>query len=239
MRKKAFTLLAVLTVAGFSLAKDKQIERIENQIKWLYPKLTFKEISRSPIPGIYEIWTGKDIFYTDGRYLIIGQIISPQGNLTQMKINHYRQKYAKKIDPSKIDLSKALVIGNGKKEVIEVSDPECPFCRRAEKFFEGQNVKRYVIFYPLPFHKKAKPLAVHILCSKDREKAYKEVMEGKLDSSSSLISCKEGEERLKQMEQIALGLEVRGTPTFWIKTKDEWKQISGANPKIKQMLKEQ
>jgi len=235
MNKYLGTLLALSFTIFLSFADE--VEKIRKELKWLYPKLTIKKIGKSPVPGIYEIWTGDKILYTDGRYIIIGQILSPQGNLTISKEKIYRETMSdnKKIQEllNSIDLSKALKVGNGKKVVVEISDPECPFCRKAENFFKNKkNVSRYVFFMPLAFHKKARPLAVHILCSKDKEATYHQVMSGKFDNLQGIKSCSEGIQKLKEMENIASKLNVRGTPTFFIKTKKGWKKISGANPEL-------
>jgi len=47
-----------------------------------------------------------------------------------------------------LDLSKALVIGNGPKTVIEFTDPDCPFCRKAASYFANRtDVTKYVFLY--------------------------------------------------------------------------------------------
>lgn len=233
MRKVLVFFLAFSLVV---FASDKEeLKKIYQKFSSTFKNTKIRSIKESPVKGLYQVVLDNgEILYTDGKHLVIGHIFTFKGeDLTQKEIDEIA---GKSID--KLDLSKAIKIGNGKQKVIEVSDPECPFCRRSERFFKNKDVTRYVYFMPLPFHKKARPLAIHILCSKDKEKEYRKAMRGKLDNAKQLIYCSEGEEKLRQMEGVAKKLKVRGTPVFWVQTKNGWKKIEGANPEILKYLKE-
>ena len=83
---------------------------------------------------------------------------------------------------SDIDLSKALVIGNGPKKVIEFTDPDCPFCRKASAYFHNRHyITRYVFLNPLTMHPNARPKAQYILSGRDKARLYHEVMSGMVD----------------------------------------------------------
>jgi thiol:disulfide interchange protein DsbC len=116
-----------------------------------------------------------------------------------------------------IDFSKAITIGSGPKSVVEFTDPDCPFCRKASKYFEGRSdVTRYVFFNPLARHPKAKEKARFILSMPDRAKAYHDVMSGKLDSVPVLASSPEGIKLQAEQFEIAKKAKVESTPTFII-----------------------
>lgn len=118
-----------------------------------------------------------------------------------------------------LDLTKAIVIGNGPKKVIEFTDPDCPFCRRAAKYFEQRkDVTKYVFFMPLAKHPEAKRKAQHILSQPDKAKAYHEVMSGKLDGADSrrLPTSPKGIKLLEQQQEIAKAARIDATPTFMI-----------------------
>lgn len=118
---------------------------------------------------------------------------------------------------SGIDTSKAITIGNGAKTVFEFTDPDCPFCRKASKYFEGRpDVTRYVIFYPLPRHTRAKEKARFILSMPDKAKAYHDVMSGRMDSAPQLASTAEGAKLQEEQLTIAKKYKVTSTPTFMI-----------------------
>ncbi|MFA7405442.1 MAG: thioredoxin fold domain-containing protein, partial [Pelobacteraceae bacterium] len=119
---------------------------------------------------------------------------------------------------SGLDFNKAITIGNGSKEVIEFTDPDCPYCRKASKYFEGRSdVTRHVFFYPLPRHPKAKEKAQYVLSQADRAKAYREVMSGKMDSVSKFegITLK-GIKLQEEQFETAKKQKVDSTPTFLI-----------------------
>ncbi len=130
-----------------------------------------------------------------------------------------------------IDTDLGIKIGNGKKEVIEFTDVDCPFCKRAEDFFKNADVTRYIFLYPLDiYHPDAAMKSVHILCSADPAEEYIKVINGHI---SEFNSCREGEETLKIHRAYGARLGVSGTPFFRIDGTD----INGADPKIAEMIK--
>lgn len=118
---------------------------------------------------------------------------------------------------AEIDFSKAVQIGSGPKTVVEFTDPDCPFCRKASKYFEGRtDVKRYVFFNPLARHSRAKEKVRFILSMPDKARAYHDVMSGKLDSAPVLASTPEGVKLQEEQFEIARKSKVDSTPTFII-----------------------
>lgn len=116
-----------------------------------------------------------------------------------------------------IDFSKAIQIGSGAKTVVEFTDPDCPFCRKASQYFETRpDVTRYVFFKPLARHPRAKEKARFILSMTDKAKAYHDVMSGKLDSAPALASSPEGIKLQEDQLEIAKKAKVDATPTFII-----------------------
>ena len=135
-----------------------------------------------------------------------------------------------------IDLSKALVIGNGPKKVLEFTDPDCPFCRKASAYFHKRtDVTRYVFFSPLPMHPHARPKAQHILSGPDKARLYHEVMSGSVDrmDSSKLPVTPQGIKLLEEQQTIAKKAGIDSTPTFMIMGRI----IEGFDlPKIEELL---
>ena len=116
-----------------------------------------------------------------------------------------------------LDLDKAVKVGSGKITVIEFTDPDCPFCRRAEEFFgKRTDVTRYVFLVPLPMHPDAPAKAQYILSAADGAKAYTAVMGGSLDRKKPEGITDLGKQRLAEHEQIAKSAKVGGMPTFII-----------------------
>lgn len=118
---------------------------------------------------------------------------------------------------AELDFSKAITIGSGPKTVVEFTDPDCPFCRKASKYFEGRSdVTRYVFFYPLARHPNAREKVRFVLSMPDKARAYHDVMSGKMDSVPLLASTPEGVRLQEQQLEIAKKSKVDSTPTFII-----------------------
>jgi thiol:disulfide interchange protein DsbC len=118
---------------------------------------------------------------------------------------------------AEIDFSKAITIGSGPKTVVEFTDPDCPHCRKASKYFESRtDVTRHVFFYPLARHPRAREKAQFVLSMPDKAKAYHDVMSGRMDSAPHLASTSEGVRLQEQQLEIVKRSKVDSTPTFMI-----------------------
>lgn len=117
-----------------------------------------------------------------------------------------------------LDFSKALTIGSGQKTVIEFTDPDCPYCRKASKYFEGRSdITQQVFFYPLPRHPKAKEKVQYILSQMDKATAYHNVMSGKMDAVQNFVGITpKGIKLQEEQVEAAKRLKVDSTPTFLI-----------------------
>lgn len=118
---------------------------------------------------------------------------------------------------SEIDFSKAITIGTGPKLVIEFTDPDCPFCRKASAYFSARSdVSQQVFFYPLPRHPRAREKAQFVLSMPDKARAYNDVMAGKMDLVAVLPTTAEGVKLLEQQVETSRKFKVDATPTFII-----------------------
>lgn len=123
------------------------------------------------------------------------------------------------VSASSIDLTKAIVIGNGPKKVIEFTDPDCPFCRKASAYFHNRtDVTRYVFFKILASHPNSRPKGQYVLSGKDKVKLYHDVMSGSLDRTdlSSLPTTEKGKKLLEDQQLMAEKAGIDSTPTFMI-----------------------
>ena len=209
----AFMLLFV-AAAGFSMANDEVITEKEMLMK-SFPNLKVDGFKESSLKGLYEITAGEQVFYFNPEgYLFFGEIWTKDGkNLTA----EMREKVA--ADRIKdLPLDKALKIGTGPRKVIEFTDPDCPYCRKVDNFLAKRtDVTRYVYFVPLRnIHPDAEKKARYILSHADRQKAFHEVFGGELDGKPIPVAEGVQQSQLEEMEKLAAGLGVRGTPALWI-----------------------
>jgi thiol:disulfide interchange protein DsbC len=185
------------------------------KFKKSFPKNNFESITPTAINGVYEIYTGNQIYYYMPKddVIIYGPLISKDGvNITrESSLKKMAQKMAS------LPLDSALKIGNGKTTVVEFIDPNCHFCRESYKFFtQHKDVTIYAFFFPLS--KESADKTKYILCSKDVAKAYDDALSGKLDNTQ-LAACtdKKVDETVKAHMKFASQIGLRGTPLFYIK----------------------
>lgn len=121
------------------------------------------------------------------------------------------------LSASELNLSKAVRIGSGSKTVVEFTDPDCPFCRGASHYLdERTDITRYVFFYPLARHPKAKDKVRYILSQPDKARAYHEVMAGKMDNAQTFATTAKGNRLQEEHFETAVKAKVSSTPTFMI-----------------------
>jgi len=239
MKRKMMMVVFIFIVTGvfFSMALA---QTPEESMKKTFPNIKYDSIQPSNIKGLYEVIVGGEILYfsPEAESIIAGEIITKDGRYITREKQQELQTKAISAKMKDIPLDKAVTIGKGKHVIIEVTDPDCPFCRKASGFLLKQtDVTRHVFFYPLPMHPQAKDKALYILCAKDKAKAYEEAMTGKLDDMT-FKSCNDdvqAQEILKAHNELAEKLEIRGTPFFFVDGKHA---IFGADiPQLEQLLK--
>jgi len=226
MPKKVFLTLCILMV--IATCTPLQAAAPEESFRKSFPNVPLENITPTDIPGIYEVIAGgRIIYYAPGpEYLITGEIRTREGkNLTQARNNELLAKKFKDLP-----LEKAVKIGSGPHTVIEITDPDCPFCRKASRYFATRtDVMRYVFFYPIPqLHPKAEPKVRYVLCAKDRAKAYEEAMTGKLDDMKFTPCDDAAAAELFKIHKDAsekAGGGVIGTPLFLV----DGQLVKGAN----------
>ena len=228
-----FAIMSAAYGAAVPVSHGTDAKAIEQNLKQTFPQFKFDGFRKTPLPGIYEIDAGSQIFYFSPQgYLFFGDLYSKGGiNITAQRRS--RLMAAKVKD---LPLGDAIKIGSGPKKVIEFADPVCPFCRRAwEHLAKRKDITEFVFLFPLTqIHPQALPMSRYILCSADPAKAFGQAMAGELDSKNLDVPAGCGKANVLT-EDIAAGRKagVMGTPAFFI----NGKFVNGADlPLIDKLL---
>jgi thiol:disulfide interchange protein DsbC len=229
--KKLSAIIVLLAVSTSACAGEQEVAA---KLKKSFPRLAFETVSPSPIKGLYEVTAGNNVIYFDpvSGHMIFGEMWSPTGvNITAAAKDKIM---ATKYDSIKKHLPAAIKIGSGPNEVIEIIDPDCPFCRRMNDFWKKRiDVTRYVFLMPLTqLHPQAKAHSDYILSAVAPGKALDDVESGKFDKTQ-LSTFALNDARIRaQAESLISG--INGTPAYFI----NGAFVNGANvPQIEKLLK--
>lgn len=219
-------LCSPLTACATSVAANDDLKSVASALGMSFPSIPLQQVQTTPVDGVYEIVTQKnEILYFAPRsgHIFAGELWNNQGqNLTrESKARMMTDKLAQ------LPLDQAIKIGEGPNVVVEVSDPDCPFCRDGSAFFSARDdVTRYVFLYPLDrLHPQAEAKSRFILSAEDQQAAYEDVFSGDYDKQP--LPAFEDNGLLDAHREIARKIGINSTPQYWI----NGQYISGTNLK--------
>lgn len=192
-------------------------DEIAQYLQTTYGRANFSKISKAPFGGFWEVIIGGKVIYVDvnSQTMFMGRLYSKEGiNLTETALKEHYEGLVKEID-----LSQAVRIGIGPKQVIEFTDPECPFCKRLDEHLGKRlDISRYVFFTPIvQLHPNAHKRALHVLCLPESERATAiHDMFTTPKPYAQLETCKEGEALLAKHMALGKKFGVSGTPTIFV-----------------------
>ncbi len=212
MMKLSHLLLAGL-LALTALAAPAQEATIRKNLAERLPQLPkIDEVSKTPVPGLYEIRVNEhDIYYTDpeGNYLIQGSLIDvrQRRNLTEERVEKLSA-----IEFKDLPLKDAVTVvrGDGKRKLAVFADPNCGYCKRFERdLAKVDNVTVYTFLYPILSPDSAEK-SKNIWCARDRNKSWQDWMFN--DQVPTPASC----DTTALTRNLTLGRKhkISGTPTL-------------------------
>lgn len=208
--RRALALLAL----ALPLLAPAQEATIRKALTERIPGLSgIDEISKSPMPGLFEVRIGNDIFYADpeGNYLIQGALIDTRArkNLTEERINKLTA-----IDFKDLQLKNAFTVvrGNGKRKVAVFEDPNCPYCKRFEKDLEKiDNVTVHTFLVPI-LGADSTEKSRRIWCASDKAKTWDDWMLRNVAPKEAGAKCDTA--ALDANVAFARKYNITGTPTL-------------------------
>ena len=216
-------LLSTLT----SLAVADEVS-VKKAVEAAYPKFKVESVTKTPYAGLYEVFMGGQIVYTDEKmsFLIAeGRLVDPK---TKKDITGERMEELTKIDFSSLPLEQAIKVvkGNGSRKLVVFSDVDCPYCKRLEQneLTNVTDVTIYTFLYPIEqLHPDAAAKSKLIWCANNRVKAWEDwIFNNQLPKASS--TC---EVPLEKIGQLARKIGVTSTPTLIF---SDGKRMLGAQP---------
>jgi thiol:disulfide interchange protein DsbC len=230
MRRAAEVLAAAMLVAAApAFAQNRAAasppdalaaaaEDAQRELRQTFTNLVFEDFGPAPVKGpIYQALAGGRIIYFAPQtgHLLFAAVYDRNGiNVTALAQDNAARKRLGAIDPAQ-----ALVIGPaGAPEVIEFTDPECPYCQALDRFWaakaaEGKPVRRLVYFVS-GIHPAAAAKAEHILCSPDKQAAFEAAYAGA--TPLVLLKCASGAAKVAADARTVKAMGISGTPTLFV-----------------------
>jgi len=231
---KKFASIALLSAFATAAVADEA--SVKKAVESAYPKFKVEKVTKTPYVGLYEVFMGGQIIYTDEKmsFLIAeGRLVDPK---TKKDLTGERLEELTKIDFSTLPLNQAIKVvkGNGSRKLVVFSDVDCPFCKRLERneLVNITDVTIYTFLYPIEqLHPDAANKSKLIWCAKDRVKAWEDwILRDQLASAAG--SC---DVPLEKVGELARKVGVTSTPTLIFA---DGKRMLGAQPykEIERML---
>jgi thiol:disulfide interchange protein DsbC len=220
--------LGVVTPAAAADVPKAVSDALKKNIEARFPDAKVEAVNPSPIPGLYEVFLGDTIVYSDGNgdYLILGSMMDAK---TRSNVTSERMNALNSIPFDQLPLAKAIKVvkGNGKRSVAVFSDPDCPFCHQLEDTLAKMtDVTIYTFLYPIAsLHPDAPNKARAIWCAQDRNTVWTQWMTEKKAIPAVAASCKN--DPVKELQALGDKLHVNSTPTLFFPS---GKRVSGALP---------
>jgi len=173
--RAAAALVFALALVPAAFADEAAIRKNISERVPDFPKID--EVTKTSIPGLYEIRVGTDILYTDeqGNYIIEGQLIE-----TKTRTNLTEQRVAKltAIDFKALPLKDAMVWkqGTGERKLVIFADPNCGYCKKFERdLLNVKDITVYTFLYPI-LGPDSTEKSKQIWCAKDNAKVWRDWM---------------------------------------------------------------
>ena len=218
----ALALALTFTHAAFAqeaLIRKNLAERLPD-----FPKID--EVSKTPIPGLYEVRIGTEIVYTDerGDHVIQGNIIDTR---TRKDVTQARIDKLTAIDFASLPLKDAIVWkqGTGARKLVVFADPNCGYCKKFEtELQQVKDVTVYTFLYPI-LGGDSPDKARNIWCAKDNGAVWRDWMIRGTEAPRSMGTC----DTAALQRNVALGRKYRvnGTPALVF---EDGQRVPGALP---------
>ncbi len=207
----ASILFASALLPAHGLASEAKVRQA---VQARFPTMSIESVARTPFPGLYELVIDGEIVYTDEKteYFMTGNVIdiraNPARNLTQETMARMVARTLAGAHDSAI----RRVRGNGRRVLYTFEDPNCGYCREFTKeLLKVNNITVYTFLLPI-LSQDSVDKSTAIWCSKDRLKAWDDLMLKSLAPQGGR-TC---DTPLEKNKEMARRFGVRGTPAIYL-----------------------
>jgi len=215
----AIVSLSVLT--GAAVADEDAVRRlIQTRVG---ERAKIEQIAHITGSSLYEVTLrgpdGPQLFYVDerARVIVVGTVIDGRtgANLTEERLRKLNA-----IDWTSLPFADAVTTrrGGGRRKIAVFSDPNCPYCKRFEKdLAKLDDITIHIFLFPV-IRPESVALTKSVWCSRDRAKAWNDLMLRDIAPTAS-PDCATPVEKI-----LALGRELgaNSTPTWFVETGERY-----------------
>jgi len=211
------SLLPLAFIAVGAQADELTKEQLAGQLNGIEAK----DISNSPLQGIYQVAIGSNVAYvtTDGRYIIRGDIYDAKSstNLTEETRSKARVAMLKSVDPASMIVFKPAAGKPVKHTVTIFTDVDCGYCRQFHREIDkvtALGIEVHYLFYPRTGpNTESWAKAEAVWCAPDRNAA---LTRAKLGGEVPTAKC--GKTPVESTYALGQRIGVRGTPAVFTET---------------------
>ena len=222
---RSISLLALAAALAWPAWAQESVIR-KNLAERLPELPKIDEVTKTKVPGLWEVRVGHELFYTDeqGNHLIQGTLFD-----TKAKINLTEQRLDKltAIDFKQLPLKDAMVVkqGTGARKLAVFADPNCGYCKRFERDLLGiKDVTIYTFLYPV-LGPDSNDKARSIWCSKDAMATWRAWMIDGVTPHKAMGACDSA--AIERNRAFGRLYRVNGTPAILF---EDGKRVPGAMP---------
>lgn len=211
-----FCLVVAVGVMAAPTKESAEIEQVRQSVnKLLSGDQEATTITASPVPGVYEVMVGAQLYYVsaDGKYLFRGKLfdIDKREDLTTPKEAMVKAKMIEQLGEENM-----LIFAPEKYEhtVTIFTDIDCSYCRKLHKEVKEYNDLgirvRYLMYPRAGIGSSAYQKAVNVFCADDRNDALTRAKAGQD------VEEKECENPVAKEYALGQTLGVTGTPSIFL-----------------------
>jgi thiol:disulfide interchange protein DsbC len=219
VQKFGLSTLSLLPLGLVAVAASSA-ELTKEQLAGQLNGIDAKDISDSPVQGVYQVAVGSNVAYvtTDGRYIIRGDIYDAKTstNITEEQRSKARVAMLKSVDPATMIVFKPAD-GKVKHTITVFTDVDCGYCRQFHRDIDKVTALGIEVHY-LSFPRtgpntESWTKAEHVWCSADRNAA---LTRAKLGGEVPGKSCANAP--IESHYNLGHRIGVRGTPAIFSET---------------------